>query len=148
MEDYSRRIIERIERNPNIRDADTSLELGTPEIRIRADRERAAGLAVRAGDVSQALSLFIAGQPISTFTDGSDQYDVLLRADAQFRRERADLSGFLVQSSNGGTVDLNRVVRLEEGRSPSSIERLNRVRHAFSRRKPEKKSRLADEAGD
>jgi hydrophobic/amphiphilic exporter-1 (mainly G- bacteria), HAE1 family len=133
LEDYSRQIIERIERNPNIRDADTSLELGTPEIRIRVDRERAADLGVRAGDVSQALSLFIAGQPISTFTDGSDQYDVLLRADAQFRRERADLSGFLVQSSNGGTVDLNRVVRLEEGRSPSSIERLNRERQVTIR---------------
>ncbi len=130
---YSQQIVEKIENNPNIRDADTSLVLGNPEVRFRIDRARAADLGVRAGDVSQALSLLVAGQQISTFNDGSDQYDVLLRADEPYRRQRSDLPNLLVQSANGGTVELGRLVRLEEGTSPASIERLDRERQVTIR---------------
>jgi HAE1 family hydrophobic/amphiphilic exporter-1 len=133
LQQYSDKIVDLIEKDPNIRDADTSLVLGNPEVRIVVDRQRAADLGVRAGDVSQALSLLVAGQQISTFNDGSDQYDVFLRADEPYRRERRDLPNLLVQSTTGAAIDLNSLVRLEEGVSPASIERLNRERQVTIR---------------
>ncbi|MCP9494963.1 MAG: efflux RND transporter permease subunit [Pyrinomonadaceae bacterium MAG19_C2-C3] len=133
LDEYSNQIVERIREDENIRDADTSLELGSPEVRVRIDRQRAADLGVRAGDVSRALSFLVAGQRISTFNDGTDQYDVLLRADERFRRDVNDVSGFLVQSSTGGTVDLSSVVSLEEGTAPASVERLDRERQVTIR---------------
>jgi hydrophobic/amphiphilic exporter-1 (mainly G- bacteria), HAE1 family len=125
---YSQRLVERLKEDPNFRDADRSLELGTPEVRILIDRQRAADLGVRAGDVAQALNLLAAGQRVTTFSEGSEQYDVVVQADEQYRRTRDSLREFTVAAGGGGTVGLEKLVRLEEGDSPASIDRLNRQR--------------------
>ncbi len=128
LDQFSNQLVEKLRADDTFRDADRSLELGSPEIRVRIDRARAADLGVKAGDVAQALNIMSAGQRVSTFAEGSDQYDVLLQADEPFRRTRDNLKYFTVASSNGGTVGLENLVRLEEGLSPASISRLNRQR--------------------
>ncbi|HZG50625.1 MAG TPA: efflux RND transporter permease subunit, partial [Pyrinomonadaceae bacterium] len=128
LDEYSNKLVERIKKDNNFRDADRSLRLSSPELRIIIDRRRAADLGVRAGDVAQALNTLAAGARVTTFSEGSDQYDVVVRAGEEFRRTRENLSNFTVASSNGGTVGLEKLVRLEEGESPASIDRLNRQR--------------------
>jgi HAE1 family hydrophobic/amphiphilic exporter-1 len=128
LDEYSNRLIERIKADQNFRDADRSLQLSSPEVRVHIDRQRAADLGVKAGDVAQALNILAAGQRVTTFSEGSDQYDVVVRADERFRRTRDSLSNFTVTSSAGGTVGLEKLVRLEEGNSAASIDRLNRQR--------------------
>ncbi|MDQ3321429.1 MAG: efflux RND transporter permease subunit, partial [Acidobacteriota bacterium] len=128
LDQYSNQLVEKLRADDTFRDADRSLELGSPEIRVRIDRARAADLGVKAGDVAQALNIMSAGQRVSTFAEGSDQYDVLLQADEPFRRTRDSLQYFTVASSNGGTVGLEKLVQLEEGLSPATINRLNRQR--------------------
>ena len=126
--EYANALVEKMKTDPSYRDPDTSIEVGSPEIRVAIDRTRAADLGVRAGDVAQALNILSAGQIISTFSENSEQYDVVVRAEEQFRRDRSYLPWFTVTSSNGGTVGLDRVVKLDEGLSPSTISRLNRLR--------------------
>jgi HAE1 family hydrophobic/amphiphilic exporter-1 len=126
--EYANALVEKMKTDPVYRDPDTSIEVGSPEIRVTIDRTRAADLGVRAGDVAQALNILAAGQIVSTFSENSKQYDVIVRAEEQFRRDRSYLPWFTVTSSNGGTVGLDRVVKLDEGLSPSSISRLNRLR--------------------
>jgi HAE1 family hydrophobic/amphiphilic exporter-1 len=128
LDEYSNKLVERIKKDENFRDADRSLQLSSPELRIIIDRQRAADLGVRAGDVAQALNTLAAGQRVTTFSEGSDQYDVVVRAGEEFRRTRENLSNFTVASASGGTVGLEKLVRLEEGESPASIDRLNRQR--------------------
>lgn len=125
---YATALVEKLKQDSLFDDPDSSIEVGTPEIRVLIDREKAADLGVRAGDVAQALNTLSAGQIVSTYSEGSEQYDVVVQADERFRRDRSYLSSFTVASSNGGTVGLDRVVKLEEGLSPSSISRLNRLR--------------------
>ena len=128
LDEYSDQLVEKLRGDDAFRDADRSLELGNPEIRILIDRAKAADLGVRAGDVAQALNILSAGQRVSTFAEGSDQYDVVVQADEPFRRTRDNLQYFTVTSSNGGTVGLEKLVKIEEGLSPASISRLNRQR--------------------
>jgi HAE1 family hydrophobic/amphiphilic exporter-1 len=128
LDEYSNKLVERIKQDKNFRDADRSLQLSSPELRIMIDRQRAADLGVKAGDVAQALNALSAGQRVTTFSEGSDQYDVVVRASEEFRRTREDLSNFTVSSATGATVGLEKLVRLEEGESPASIDRLNRQR--------------------
>ncbi len=128
LDEYSSKLVERIKKDENFRDADRSLQLSSPEVRIIIDRQRAADLGVKAGDVAQALNTLAAGQRVTTFSEGSDQYDVVVRAGEEFRRTRENLANFTVASSNGGTVGLEKLVHLEEGESPASIDRLNRQR--------------------
>ncbi|MGH9944275.1 MAG: efflux RND transporter permease subunit, partial [Pyrinomonadaceae bacterium] len=56
LDEYSNKLVERIKQDQNFRDADRSLQLSSPEVRVRIDRQRAADLGVRAGDVAQALN--------------------------------------------------------------------------------------------
>ncbi|HEY6229759.1 MAG TPA: efflux RND transporter permease subunit [Pyrinomonadaceae bacterium] len=128
LDQYSTKLVERIKQDQNFRDADRSLQLSSPEVRVIIDRQRVADLGVEAGDVAQALNALAAGQRVTTFSEGSDQYDVVVRAGEEFRRTRDNLKNFTVASSNGGTVGLEQLVRLEEGESPASIDRLNRQR--------------------
>jgi HAE1 family hydrophobic/amphiphilic exporter-1 len=126
--EYANALVEKMKRDPIYRDPDTSIEVGNPEIRVVIDRTRAADLGVRAGDVAQALNILSAGQIASTFSEGSKQYDVIVRAEEAYRRDRSNFRFFTVASSNGGTVDLERVIKINEGVAPSSISRLNRQR--------------------
>jgi HAE1 family hydrophobic/amphiphilic exporter-1 len=128
LDEYSNQLVEKLRADDTFRDADRSLELGSPEIRVLIDRAKAADLGVQAGDVAQAVNILSAGQRVSTFSEGSDQYDVLIQADEPFRRTRDSLQYFTVASSKGGTIGLEKLVRLEEGLSPASINRLNRQR--------------------
>jgi hydrophobic/amphiphilic exporter-1 (mainly G- bacteria), HAE1 family len=129
LDEYSNQLVEKLRADDTFRDADRSLELGSPEIRVLIDRAKAADLGVEAGDVAQAINILSAGQRVSTFAEGSDQFDVVVQADEQFRRSRNNLQYFTVASTNGtGTVGLEKLVRLEEGLSPASISRLNRQR--------------------
>ncbi|MGE3467179.1 MAG: efflux RND transporter permease subunit [Pyrinomonadaceae bacterium] len=126
--EYANALVEKMKQDPIYLDPDTSIEVGNPEVRVVIDRTRAADLGVRAGDVAQALNILSAGQITSTFSENSKQYDVVVRAEEQYRRDRSNFRYFTVGSSNGGTVDLDRVVKINEGLSPSSINRLNRQR--------------------
>ncbi|MEO8649974.1 MAG: efflux RND transporter permease subunit [Acidobacteriota bacterium] len=126
--EYADQLVAQMKEDPLFRDPDTSYDVGTPELQVLIDRTKSADMGVRAGDVAQALNTFSAGQIVSTYSEGSDQYDVVVQADEKYRRDRSYLGWFTVASTKGGTVGLDRLVKVEEGRSPSSISRLNRLR--------------------
>ena len=128
LDEYSKRLVERIRQDKNFREPDRSLQLGSPEVRVRIDRERAADLGVKAGDVAQALNTLAAGQRVTTYSENSEQYDVVVQAEEEYRRSRESLKDFTVASSTAGSVSLDKLVSLEEGNSPASIDRLNRQR--------------------
>src|SRR5256714_10886133 len=113
---------------PNIVDADSTLVTGKPELRVVIDRARAADLGVRVGDIAQSLNTLVAGQKVSTFNAGTDQYNVRVRAVGEFRANAEGLKRMLVASQKLGWVSLDNLVRVEEGTGPSSIDRLNRQR--------------------
>jgi HAE1 family hydrophobic/amphiphilic exporter-1 len=117
-----------MKQDPTFRDPDNSIDQGTPEIQVTIDRVKAADLGVKAGDVASAINTFAAGQRVTTFSQNNKQYNVVLQADEAFRRDRSNLKYFSVASSNGGIISLDRLVKIEDGKSPSSISRLNRQR--------------------
>jgi HAE1 family hydrophobic/amphiphilic exporter-1 len=113
---------------PGAVDVDTSLVIGKPELRVEIDRPRAEDLGVRVQDIGQALNVLVAGDKITTFNVGTNQYDVTLRALERFRISVEGLQRMTVASSTRGQVALAEVVRIVPGTGPSSIERLNRER--------------------
>jgi HAE1 family hydrophobic/amphiphilic exporter-1 len=125
---YADILVDKMRNDPTFRDPDNSVDVGTPEVRFVIDRAKAADLGVNATDISRALNIAAAGQRVSTFSEGTQQYDVVVQADEPFRRSRNNLQYFTVSSTNGVPVGLDRLVTIEEARSPSSIARLNRQR--------------------
>jgi hydrophobe/amphiphile efflux-1 (HAE1) family protein len=125
---YSEELLTKLKTIPDVVDAESSLISGKPEVRVSIDRERAADLGVRAGDIAEALNTLVSGQKVSTFNADTDQYEVRVRAIGEFRASVEGLRRMIVASSKIGWVTLDNVVDITEGTGPSAIDRLNRQR--------------------
>src|SRR5216683_7506088 len=117
-------------------DADTTLKLDKPELRVHINRDRAADLGVDTSNISTALRLMVGGDDqVSRFRDPSvnEDYDVQLRLTEQDRKDTATISRLYVPSSRGGLVRVDNLVDIKEDVSPSRIDRLDRQRQASMR---------------
>ena len=128
LEKYSDKLVEVLKSNEDAVDVDTTLISGKPELQLDVDRKKAADLGVRVGDVSQALNILVAGQQATTFNEGTDQYEVRVRAKRGFRSSVESLERLVVPSTKLGVVTLNNVVKSKQGTGPSAIDRINRQR--------------------
>jgi len=117
-------------------DADTTLKLDKPELRVHIDRARAADLGVDSSDVSNALNLMVGGDDqVSRFRDPTvnEDYDVQLRLSDRDRSDAGTISRLYVPSSKSGLVRLDSLVTIKEDKSPSRVDRLDRQRVASMR---------------
>lgn len=128
LEEYSEKLLKVLKNNPDAVDVDSTLISGKPELQFEVDRQKAADLGVRVGDISQALNILVAGQEATTFNQGTDQYEVRVRAKQDFRNDIDTLKRLVVPSSKLGAVSLDNVVIPKEGTGPSAIDRINRQR--------------------
>jgi len=117
-------------------DADTSLKLDKPELRVEIDRARAADLGVATEDISSALRLMVGGdQRVSRFRDEAvnDDYDVQLRLSQGQRNDPATISRLYVPRQNGGLARLDNLVNITPANTASRIDRLDRQRQVSLR---------------
>ena len=133
---YADDLVERSEKIGGIVDADTTLKLNKPELRVLIDRERAADLGVDTADIAQSLRLMVGGEEeASRFRDEqiNEDYDVQLRLTEEDRRDVDTISRLYVPSSRGGLVRLDNLVKITRDTSPSRIDRLDRERQVSVR---------------
>ena len=78
--------------------------------------------------IAQALNVFANGQRVSSYSEGTDQFDVYVQAEESSRRSRDDLKNFTVASTKGNQVSLDQLVTMTDSKSAASIDRLNRQR--------------------
>lgn len=125
---YANELAEKARTIPDAIDIDTTLVIGKPEVRVKIDRDCANDLGISVTSIAQGLNTLVGGQDISTFSQGDDQFDVVVRAERKYRTGQEGLKDMVVPSTKAGAITLDKVVRLEEGKGPSSIDRLNRQR--------------------
>jgi len=112
-------------------DADTTLKLDKPELRIKLDRARADDLGVDPGRIGTAIGILVGGdQEVSRFRDPSvnEDYDVQLRLRGEDRADLSTIGRLFVASNDGGLVRLDNVAQIERVKSASRIDRLDRQR--------------------
>ena len=117
-------------------DADTTLRLDKPELRVEIDRERAARLGVDTEDIANALRIMVGGdQRVSRFRDASvnEDYDVQLRLSEADRTDLSSISRLFVPRQGDGLVRLDNVVKLVPATTASRIDRLDRQRQVSLR---------------
>lgn len=115
---------------PGIRDVDTDLVSGKPEITITEDRSKAGQMGINIADLSGTLRLLVGGLEVSTYEEGGEQYDIRLRAEEKYRNDPQALSLISVpsQTQSAVPVSLMNVVRIGNQEGPAQINRLNRRR--------------------
>jgi HAE1 family hydrophobic/amphiphilic exporter-1 len=109
-------------------DVDTTLNAGKPEMSVNLDRPKAADLGVQIADAAEALRLLVAGDQVTTFNDGGEQYEVHLRAEEENRSSQDAIAGLPVPSSRLGIVSLDNIASFDRGDSPATISRMGRQR--------------------
>ncbi|MGH9630213.1 MAG: efflux RND transporter permease subunit, partial [Bryobacteraceae bacterium] len=133
---YAEQLRLRAQELGGIVDADTTLKLDKPELRVAIDRDRAAKLAVQTEDIATALRLMVGGdEEVSRFRDSSlnEDYDVQLRLLQQFRDNPGSILQLYVPRQNGELVRLDSLVEIVPSISPTRIDRLDRQRQASLR---------------
>jgi HAE1 family hydrophobic/amphiphilic exporter-1 len=124
---YADVLMARMRETPGFVDVDSSSAVRKPEVRVKIDRERAADLGVRAGEIAAALRTMVGGEPISKIREGAEQYDLWLRLEGEDRRDLDTLRGLPI-AARGGLVRLEALAEFERDRGPAQIDRLGRIR--------------------
>ncbi|MBC7931114.1 MAG: efflux RND transporter permease subunit, partial [Rubrivivax sp.] len=133
---YAEELRDRSEKIGGIVDADTSLKLNKPELRVEIDRDRAASLGVSTSDIANSLRVMVGGEEEATrFHDASinEAYDVQLRLTERDRNDPHVLGYLYVPSTRGGLVRLDNLVNVKRETAPSRIDRLDRQRQVSLR---------------
>jgi HAE1 family hydrophobic/amphiphilic exporter-1 len=133
---YADELMERSKTLGGIVDADTTLKLNKPELRVVIDRDRAADLGVDTSDIATSLRLMVGGEEqASRYRDEqtNEDYDVELRLTEHDRNDVGTISRLYVPSSRGGLVRLDNLVNIKRDTSPSRIDRLDRERQVSMR---------------
>jgi HAE1 family hydrophobic/amphiphilic exporter-1 len=123
-------------KNLGIIDADTTLKLDNPELRVVIDRKRAADLNVDTEHIASALRLMVGGdEEVSRFIDPAvnEEYDVQLRLSQHDREDIDAISRLYVPRTGAGLVRLDNLVHVESAQSASRIDRLDRQRQVSLR---------------
>ena len=112
-------------------DADTTLKLDKPELRIQLDRARADDLGVDPGRIGTAIRLLVGGdQEVSRFRDTAvnEDYDVQLRLREEDRANPLTIGRLFISRDDGSLVRLDNVARIDRVKSASRIDHLDRQR--------------------
>ncbi len=141
LQEASEKAVEKIEKIPGVADADTSLELGQPEVSVKIDRDMAGELGVRPSLLASTLRYLVGGEQVTDYVEGGEQYEVHIRSSEEFRIDESGIAQMAVPASPiaepGATtanstamrsVPLDQLVKFERSTGPSTIERYNRRR--------------------
>jgi len=117
---------------PGVVDLEMTYESGKPEVSVNINRDKAADLNVNVAQVANAMRVLVGGDDqVTTYKEGDDRYDVLLRVSKEFRNSPQAIERLYVPSATLGNVPLSNVASLKVGSGPTSIDRYNRQRRVL-----------------
>ncbi|MDT0631932.1 efflux RND transporter permease subunit [Rubrivirga litoralis] len=105
-------------------DVTSTLNAGRPEERVVIDRERAAAFGLSTQLVASVIRTAIAGQVVTTYREGKDEYDVRVRLEEDDRGSLDALRSLTIPHE-GEQIPLVSVASFETGAGLGSITRID-----------------------
>lgn len=126
----SNQIIERVLTIPGVREAQSDLAQGEPELRLVIDREKAALFQVNAAQIAQSLrGLRKGGERADVkLRQNEDELDILFIMEEDQPRVLEDIRQLPVFTATGQVISLGDICRLEMGKTQGWIRRINQER--------------------
>ncbi len=117
-------------RVPGLEGLKMDLDLGTPELVIRIDRDRVRRFGMSTAQVASTLRTALFGKEVSRLKDGEDEYPIVVRLEEKYRNQVGVLLDQKVtfRSPNNGQimqVPISAVARMEYGTTYSQVNRLD-----------------------
>jgi len=130
LESASAKLLESVRGVPGVRDVATTVQPGSPEVRIQPDRERSGALGIPADQLATALQTQIRGRIVGEFREDEERIDIRLRAPESDRNRASAVEELMVRLPGGLSVPVSAVAEVHIGRGPAAIYRSGGARVA------------------
>ena len=114
-----------------IEDVRVSRREGRPEQNLIIDREKIAELGLTVSDVAEVIQTNIGGSRAGVYREGGDEFPITVRLQAKDRLSTLDLKNISLKTDNGGIIPVSAVVKTENRRSATEIDRINSQRVTY-----------------
>jgi HAE1 family hydrophobic/amphiphilic exporter-1 len=111
---------------PGTADVKLTSRIGSPEMRVRIDREKMSSFGLSIADVGTAMRTAFAGDESGKYRDGENDYNIRVILDEAYRSDTSLLENITFRSSEGGLVRLGQFSDFEQDRGYSQLQRRNR----------------------
>ncbi|MBU1709224.1 MAG: efflux RND transporter permease subunit [Proteobacteria bacterium] len=115
-------------KNPFVEDIRDDYQSGTPTIRLRIDRQKAALLGLSSSAIGQALKNAYNGLEVSTYREKDKEYDITIQIPESYRRNTEMLENLIIASPTGALIPLSTLAKFEYTGSLGRIVRINNER--------------------
>lgn len=115
-------------RQPQIFDVRDDFTAGTPTVKVRVDRQKAALFGLTTNMIGQALKTAYNGKDISSYRQGNDDYDITVQLQESDRHSLAILHELLIPTPTGIMVPLSTLAQVEISGAIGNIRRINQQR--------------------
>ena len=130
LEESSTSVVAALRAIDGVRDVATTVQPGSPEVRITPDRERSGALGIPADQLSLALQAQIRGRVVGDFREEEERIDIRLRASESERDRASEVGELEVRLPGGSSVPISALADVEIGRGPAAIYRSGGARVA------------------
>jgi HAE1 family hydrophobic/amphiphilic exporter-1 len=120
-----------MEANNRFADVKNTMEIGSPEIQILFDRDRAAALGLQVHEVADRIVSNVRGDVATRYTYRDRKLDVLVRAREEDRSSVDEIQQIVVNPGADRPIPLNAIADVKVANGPSEIRRASQQRVAL-----------------
>ncbi len=148
LENDMNKLVKKLKESSCFDSVNHELFLGTPQINVEVDLNKAALLNVKVRDVARTLEVMLSGDRATTFEKDGKHYDVVVQAYEKHKRDFQDIENFYVKPQmNKGNFDdidkekgenppqdlvpLSNLITMQEVAVPAELKHLNKMRAAI-----------------
>lgn len=128
MAELARQVKDKLSTIPGVIDLDDDVELSRPEVVVIVDRKRAALAGVSTSSISQTVRAAFNGSKASTYREGKDEYDIVVRLPREKRNRVEDLSTLTVVNKDNFHIPLTEVATVKIQGGTGSIRHKDQER--------------------
>ncbi len=114
-------LLEKIKKVDGILDATADLYLKNPQLTVEIDREKAAVYGITADQIRNQLFNAYGSRQVGTIYQPSNDYQIILEVQPQFKADPSDLSKLYMKTANNQTIPLEAVARMVPTVGPLQI---------------------------
>ncbi|MCY7313881.1 MAG: efflux RND transporter permease subunit, partial [Pseudoxanthomonas sp.] len=122
----AQQVATQVRANPNAYNVNLDWDEPSKVLRLEIDQDRARAMGVSTAEVSHFLTSSLSGLQVSTYREGNQLIEILLRG-PEDERARVDLLGSLAVPTAKGSVPLAQIANIEHGFEDGIIWHRNRL---------------------
>ncbi|NCF75284.1 MAG: MMPL family transporter [Xanthomonadaceae bacterium] len=121
-------IAKKIQNIEGVRDVDTTLSQGKPELIINIDREKASYLGLSVGQIGSVIKNSMQGSVATQLRQGGEETDIRVRFDKIYRDDIKQIENLTITTPFGSQIPLKQVAKISKGEGPVKINREDQLR--------------------